>query len=177
MKKLSILFSFIALQASFSLIEFTDAYSQELTTYKDTTYNFVLQYPLYWLRTEIPGYYFLVGERAGIELTVKTNFEVEVDTSGKDLKSFCDWYEHWIAGSQVFTDFKILSKKEFDFQRMKAIEYHCTANAGGFSAEWKAIMFEKDHRVFKLATTSSSAKYSSMHEITERIFDSFRFRK
>jgi hypothetical protein len=122
------------------------------------------------------GEVILVKEPAGKELANLATFDVVVDSEAHSVEAYCKSYEAQMRTSGVFSDFTIVSKKEIPFSGVKAIEYHCTATAGGMPMEWKSIVLLHRGRILKMSTASLVGLYDLKRESTDGIFQSVRLR-
>jgi len=150
------------------------SHGQETKTLEKDAISF--EYPINWLVRDFPGYYILVSEPPKEQMSVMTTFDVAIDETFKTVKKFCLDYEEKMTNNSDFKDFKIKSKDEIDFKGYEAIEYHCTATVQYLPIEWRAIVFMKNGKIYKLSTTSMIGQFYLLSEKTNKIFESFEIK-
>ena len=154
-------------------------YAQQPIEYTNTDFGFSLKYPPVYKQMDSHGEALVLSSIAE-EWTSKTSFDVDVYRGDSGLHTFCNNYlkNEW-AHSDVFKNFKTLSKQDTLFCGLPSLIYTCTAEVPQIqkTVEWRSTFVLNNGKIFKLTLSSYPDRFAATADSTSVIFNSFRFKE
>jgi len=140
--------------------------------------NISIEYPSNWDVMDVPGYAFIVKEKAPSgKYSVLTNFAVEIDENYNCLKEYTTFWKNKMSQNSYLSNWELISENKTVFKGVNAKEFICTYEMGSYKAKTNVIIIVANNKIYNINTTSSLESFKNKKGITDRIYDSVKIKK
>lgn len=140
--------------------------------------NISIEYPSNWDIMEVPGYVFIVKEKATSDkYSVLTNFAVEIDENYNNIKDYTTFWKNKMSENEYLSNWKLISENKTKYKGFNGKEFICTYEMSSFKAKTKVIIIVVNNKIINLNTTTSLENFNNKNEITDRIYNSVKIKK